>query len=103
MDERRDPPSRFRPPRDTPFVRALVRLLDDTPDERMPKQFIRHMVEIRRHIARATDDDLPDLVRLSVQRQLNVTSDASFDELLQLMRERRDAYRHEFDDDAGAP
>lgn len=94
----RNVPSRFRPPRETHFIRKLRELMElSSGYESDPTGYLVHTRKIRKHIAlECTDGDhLDDFVRFSVQRDPDKYA-GSFKEIRAFLGKRVEQFREEF-------
>lgn len=93
MSSRKVLPSRFRPPRETQFIQRLRNLMDES-DGVMGPQLMGRLAKVRQHLAVATDEDLNDVVRLSVQSTPEKYT-GTFAEILNEFRIRRQSCRND--------
>lgn len=93
MSEKRDPTSRYRPPHETPFIKKMRNLLDAS-EIIENADLMGHLAKIRSHLASATDENLSDLVRLSVQMTPEKYT-GTFKDILAEFKKRRQSCRSE--------
>ena len=93
MSEERDPSSRYRPPHETPFIQKMRNLLDAS-ETLGSADLMVHLARVRSHLASATDEDLSNLVRLSVQMTPKKYT-GTFQDILTEFKRRRQSCRSE--------